>query len=725
MVILSLCGQVVWLNPKPLGVNLNDIVFADSLHGVITGSYGTILYTEDAGEQWEVIMTGGEVGFYNLQYIDGMYYATNGSLFSSADGRAWEKIYTNQQYSVNTFRFVDHQRGYGWFTASSGGKFGETVDGGHTWQLSDWQLSPVGNNCSMRFTSAGVGYFSDSKAVYKTVDSCCTWNLIRDFSAENGSIIITALSDNKLMIGIRELFPAPYGYVLLTNDGGATFDTVYQGAQYPTAMEFCNEQRGLISFNKLCSYSDTTVRKLILQTDDGGVTWTPYNIPNLGIINGLSYVKKGDAYIVGYFGRISKSTDDGKSWSPYWPASYDCYVYLNYLGDKKMIRYNSGAKGYKLEKSYDEGKTWIQLPCPRSPSFAEFADSLYGCSVYGYSLYDSVATHFTLDGGFSWQTNRVKLKWNSDFDFRVVSPGAIFLTLSDSSFSYSENNGLSWTRQPLPFAKGKLLPISVDSLLYICGDFTFDSVGHYQIYTWMSIDRGVSWKLMGTEDLYWGYKIVLAKANAKGDILLMLQVNAWQGSVYDKLYFSHDYGESWAITDTIPGVTGFESIDLNEKGMARVFSYDYFNYDYYRIQLTTDWGHTWRTDEFCFPQTICSMVITEDGSALLGGQLGHFLKVYGPDGPFGIGDQRCQNGVTVFPNPATDFVTFRLDTPSPATVALTLSDIQGRQVMCVQDALKKGDKEVSIITATLSPGAYFYRLEFNGMVKTGKLLIGR
>ncbi len=725
LTVWSVNAQVVWLNPKPIGADLNDVVFADSLHGVIIGKYGTILYTEDAGEQWEIVLTGAESGFNNLQYIDGRYYTSNGSLFSSSNGRTWEMIYFDQLYSVNTFRFVDHLHGYGLFNSNTGAKFGETIDGGYTWRLSDWMQSPPGVNSRMRFTSAGIGYFSDGKAVYKTVDSCQTWNLIRDFSAGNRGIIITALSDNKLIVGIRSILPETYGYVVLTNDGGVTFDTVYQGDQYPTAIDFFDGRHGLIALNKVYSYADTTVRELVLQTEDGGKTWAYNYMPNLGNFNGLNYVKKGEAYIVGDLGRICKSTDDGKSWSLYWPVNYDIYLYMIYLGNKKLIRYNVNNFGFKLEKTYDEGKTWKELPCPHSDFFPKFSDSLYGCEAYRYAAGDSVGTNYTLDGGLSWHTNRAKFKLKAVTDFNVVSPGIIFLTQPDNSFVYSENNGQSWIRQPIPFTNGILQPLSVDSLLYIYKDVIFDSILRCQIFTWLSVDRGISWKLMGAVDMIGLYRIKMIRTNSKGDIFLMLHADIWKDMFNDKLYFSHDYGSTWVVTDSIQDVTGFEAIDLNDKGVGRVMSFDYLKLEDLRIHTTTDWGHTWKDEEFVLPSIFCSMVIAEDGSTILGGQFGFLIKVYGPDGPYGFIDMKTQNDVIVFPNPTSDIVTFRLDSPAPASVDFTLSDLQGRIVMRFTDLLKKGDKEARINMATLSSGIYFYRLEFNNTAKTGKLLIGR
>ncbi|HEU4718071.1 MAG TPA: T9SS type A sorting domain-containing protein, partial [Bacteroidia bacterium] len=94
---------------------------------------------------------------------------------------------------------------------------------------------------------------------------------------------------------------------------------------------------------------------------------------------------------------------------------------------------------------------------------------------------------------------------------------------------------------------------------------------------------------------------------------------------------------------------------------------------------------------------------------------------------------RCENGVAVpdlsspgefsaFPNPAGDFITFRLpDLSTSATLIIT--DNLGREVKRQQ---LNGEKQVQISVADLADGIYFYRFTGeNGIVSTGKFIIQR
>jgi hypothetical protein len=89
---------------------------------------------------------------------------------------------------------------------------------------------------------------------------------------------------------------------------------------------------------------------------------------------------------------------------------------------------------------------------------------------------------------------------------------------------------------------------------------------------------------------------------------------------------------------------------------------------------------------------------------------------YSPLGPTGIYENITTNGLKVFPNPATDFVTFELENISQSAT-LELYNIQGKKV------LAHSVENSPISVSNLSPGLYLYKVIDGESVKTGKLII--
>jgi len=41
-----------WINPKPQGNSLKDVIFFDEMRGIAIGDFGTIVRTSDGGNTW-------------------------------------------------------------------------------------------------------------------------------------------------------------------------------------------------------------------------------------------------------------------------------------------------------------------------------------------------------------------------------------------------------------------------------------------------------------------------------------------------------------------------------------------------------------------------------------------------------------------------------------------------------------------------------------------------
>jgi len=79
------------------------------------------------------------------------------------------------------------------------------------------------------------------------------------------------------------------------------------------------------------------------------------------------------------------------------------------------------------------------------------------------------------------------------------------------------------------------------------------------------------------------------------------------------------------------------------------------------------------------------------------------------------------NSVTIYPNPAGDWITFQFDQPLQQNSLLTLSNINGEVVRSID--LEKGEVRRLISTNVYPVGTYFYQLFIDGEHKFGKIVL--
>jgi hypothetical protein len=89
-------------------------------------------------------------------------------------------------------------------------------------------------------------------------------------------------------------------------------------------------------------------------------------------------------------------------------------------------------------------------------------------------------------------------------------------------------------------------------------------------------------------------------------------------------------------------------------------------------------------------------------------------------------DELVNQEYTVFPNPASNFVTFQFNSNSSGPLSIFLYDVNGKLVERIADRqmLSKGGEELIYpINNTLTPGMYYYSVLLNGSASSGKLII--
>ena len=355
----------IYQNPYPTSNTLLAVKFVTPKKGWLAGEHGTILYTEDGGENWEAQESGTEQDLKSVAFVNekkGWAVGNGGIIIRTEDaGKRWGKQ-KEVDVSLHTIFFLNEKEGW---VGGGMGTFLHTIDAGKTWNKQD--IGTMSDVAGIFFLNPSTGWVLSAGTVYRTKNGGKNWEASELPSVMIGAQSFTRPSDfgwegSVFFINEKKGW-ATVGvwYIFQTEDGGKT----WQENQVLTSVDrisFTDEKNGCMAASS------------ILCTEDGGKTWHE----RLGIIPGqkedvdgysvalwgLSFADKATGWAVGKNGLIFKSEDGGKSWKVK-SKSYNSYVYFldsktgwNIAHDFKpgkdaIVKTNNSGDTWKIQKEFD------------------------------------------------------------------------------------------------------------------------------------------------------------------------------------------------------------------------------------------------------------------------------------------------------------------------------------------------------------------------------------
>jgi photosystem II stability/assembly factor-like uncharacterized protein len=250
-----------------IGDALYDVCFVER-HGYAVGYYGTILYSPDRGETWELQKSGTKELLTAVSFVDvdnGWIVGTQGVILSTSDGgKTWRNQISGTQNDLTAVCFLNRLEGW------------------------------------------AVG---QSHTILHTADSGKSWEVL-----SSGEELI--LKDVKFLDSKKGFVVGEFGSILLTEDGGVTFKRV-TGEERTLDIEQLAASHP--SLNSIAFTDDGRVGMAVgmggysVRSFDGGTTWEKIDS---GISDSLLKVKfiDGCAYAVGLKGTVLSMTDYRAHW---------------------------------------------------------------------------------------------------------------------------------------------------------------------------------------------------------------------------------------------------------------------------------------------------------------------------------------------------------------------------------------------------------------------------
>jgi photosystem II stability/assembly factor-like uncharacterized protein len=299
----------------------DDLHFFDPSTGFVINSQGYLSYTEDGGQNWEVV------------------HENKGSFFRCI-----------------TFK----NRNEGWLgTIGTGDKslrsndtipLYQTKDGGKNWLPVKFIGPKPTGLCGLQKVSdqmiVGAGRVRGPAFFIKTNDGGETW-YSHDLSHLAGSLIATHFLDEQngfLIGGTTNDKDNSRSLMLKTSDGGENWDTIYvskQIGEYPWKFSFPTKEIGFVSIQR--NVRDGSFYHL--QTSDGGENWSEVeHSPNYYYTQGIGFIDKNIGWIGGDYSWTYETRDGGNSWKKLKNAGRG-YNNFQFFGDS--LAYGVGYGVYK------------------------------------------------------------------------------------------------------------------------------------------------------------------------------------------------------------------------------------------------------------------------------------------------------------------------------------------------------------------------------------------
>lgn len=684
-------AQWEWQHPQPQGNTLWSLEFTESGVGVAVGDHGTIISTIDSGATWLIRESGTEHDLLSVYFLDadnGWIFGAEGTILKTADGGKNWIFLPGPDIHIFDGLFVNTDTGW-----VCGGKdyhaaIYRTNDGGQTWeeQIRYQSPAPLRSICS---TENGNIFTSGMRQILRTTDGGDSWILYPAEADWDCRSICFTDSLTGWIAGVET-----WGTLILnTNDGGVTWSEQITG------------QTGILnrSLNDIC-FIDSQFGWAcgtyghILYTRDGGDHWSSYSQEFEPQLIAVHFSNSETGWAVGSAGVILKTENGGRDWE--YKSSMPCgdlfdIFFLNSeVGFATGAQYNSSnAIIYKTENS---GRNWsiCNLPAINFMHAIHFPNDSIGWAVgSGNSVLKSV------NYGRDWFRHDIGLTLSdcgAFYDVCFINPDTGIIVGENGAIIWTGDGGASWQRR----SSG-----TGERLAAIC--FTDSETG------WIGGNRGV---ILKTTDAGLNWQRISCQADVYLNSICFIDPDTGWIAGSNCVLRTTDGGIEWEVA-TIPLNCSLMSVCFTNFQSGRVVGFE--NRDFWLFgyaAYSDDGGISWTRERFPTANMLNEIVFSDNHNGWVCGMTGTILSTRNNGGIASIEAQPVTvpnyfKICAVYPNPCNSSTTIRYEIAGCQLVKISLFDIQGRKITDLVNAIKPaGTYEVVWDCGNFSSGIYFANL---------------
>ncbi len=315
---LPIPHSVAAASPEQDDATLRDVCFVDTRVGVAVGDRGVIWRTRDSGLTWELIPSGTEAVLHAVQLTGGQTGWAVGTEIRPTDrqsrgvvlrtedlGQSWKRMDDGSLPGLKDVHFFSGSLGIavGHSTAQVPTGVLVTEDGGRTWAAA-----------SGRHVSSGwhsVAFENESNGV--AVGPRGQIGLI------SSGRLLDVIPGSQLR-GLHAVVLSPEGSGWLVGDGAHVRTTTTHGLSWPEPeqplpreLDRCQDFLTASQFNSGV-WIGGAPGSVVWHSPDSGATWQRQATGDPTPIQGLHFVTPQFGCAVGAFGRISLTSDGGRTW---------------------------------------------------------------------------------------------------------------------------------------------------------------------------------------------------------------------------------------------------------------------------------------------------------------------------------------------------------------------------------------------------------------------------
>lgn len=303
-IFFTTSGGSVWeqIDPRLINSNRTLGIWANKAGQVWTvGKYLSILYSADFGQTWVDQLPANkqtlfEPHFYNA--FTGMVGGSDGAILKTNNsGATWDGIYLPRNENFHGTVMLNDSLV---FTASSSGKVYKSFDQGGTWSVIGTNLGSITD--MVVFNQQSIIVTNTSGDIYKTSNGGTQWIRVHDAFTPLYAIDFIS-SQNGWAVGQS-------GKILMTNNGGDTWAIqLNEGRKIFSDVHFTSFNNGWVT-------TSTEIDSL-WYTNNGGVTWNTVGLPVKSAWQGVAFMNQDTGWVIGGtdgMGIILRTDDKGLSW---------------------------------------------------------------------------------------------------------------------------------------------------------------------------------------------------------------------------------------------------------------------------------------------------------------------------------------------------------------------------------------------------------------------------